>query len=445
MFVSRLYWNAYLGTRLAGQGRYPFRAASAVRRDQERHVRRMAVYAYRYVPYYRETMDRLGLRPSDFRDAEDLARFPILERRQVQEAPEKFISTDVRLPRCLVLCTSGSTGTPLTVYHDMRSVMDTLGHQERYRAVLCKEMGRRLHYRETFIAPPQSSAHKARRFWKSRTFLLDRLLPRKQDLSMYDPPAKNVPLINEFRPDIINSYGSSIEALFAYLSASGAPFGRPKAAAFAADGVSDAARRMIREQFGLSCFSSYNAVEARRIGFECEAHRGLHVNEDVYPLRVVGPDSRSLPPGERGEVVVSNLVNRAMVFLNYRLGDTAALIPGPCSCGRTLPMISYPVGRSDDWIELPSGERLHPQAVHTLLRDEDEVWQYQVVQESTFSFRLSLVAKETADRERLRTRLADKFTRTFGEKARVAVDFVPSIPRTAAGKIRPVVSLKRGT
>jgi phenylacetate-CoA ligase len=444
MPVSRLYWNAYLGTRLAGQGRYPFRSASAVRRDQDRNVRRITAYAYRWIPYYRETMDRLGLRPSDFRTADDLSRLPILERRQVQEAPEKFVSTGVRLSRCLALCTGGSTGTPLTVYHDMRSIMDSLGHQERYRVVLCREMGRKLRYRETFIAPPQSSAHKARRFWWARTFLVNTLLPRKQYLTMYDPPEKNVPLMNEFRPDIINSYGSYVEALFAYLSASGAPFARPKAVAFAADGVSDAARRMIREQFGLACFSSYNAVEARRIGFECEAHRGLHLNEDAYPLRVVGPDGRTLPPCEPGDVIVSNLVNRAMVFLNYRLGDTAARLAGPCSCGRTLAMLSYPVGRGDDWIELPSGERLHSQAVHTLLRDENEVWQYQVVQESPFSFRLSLVVRETADREGLRARLTDKFTRALGEKVRVAVEIVPSIPRTAAGKVRPVLSLKRG-
>ncbi len=153
------------------------------------------------------------------------------------------------------------------------------------------------------------------------------------------------------------------------------------------------------------------------------------------------PRGRTLPSGKDGEVVVSNLVNRAMVILNYRLGDIASLSAGSCACGRTLPLMSYPAGRSDDWIKLPSGRRLHPQAVHTLLREESAVWQYQVIQESPLSFRLSLVAKDACDREQIRARLTAKFRQTFGEDARVEVVFVASLPRTAAGKVRPIVSL----
>ena len=440
---ARFFGSAYLGLHAVRQPRYPFKPRAAIERDQSRNVRRMVVHAYRHVPYYREVLNGLHLKPSDFKTAADLARLPILERRQVQEAPEKFISLAEDISRCLVLRTGGSAGTPLIVYQDPRAVLKDLGHQQRYRAVLSSVIGKRLRYRETWILPLQSSPHKIRRYWRARTFLVNRVIPPKQYLSMYDPPETNVPLLNVFKPEAIQSYGSYIETLFAYLSAAETPFVRPKVLGFGGDNVSASARRMIKDKFGLECFSAYSSVEAWRIAFECPEHRGLHINEDLYPLRIVDSRGRTLPPGEAGDVVVSNLVNRAMVFLNYRLGDIASLLPGSCPCGRTLPLMSYPLGRSDDWIERPEGGPLHAQAVHTLLRDESEVWQYQVTQETLFCFKIALVVKDSCDREKTRKRVTANFKQAFGENAKVEVAFVPSIPRTEGGKVRPIVSLTR--
>jgi phenylacetate-coenzyme A ligase PaaK-like adenylate-forming protein len=44
-----------------------------------------------------------------------------------------------------------------------------------------------------------------------------------------------------------------------------------------------------------------------RVACECvEARAGLHVNEDHFLVEAVDPDSgRPLPPGERGELVVT--------------------------------------------------------------------------------------------------------------------------------------------
>ena len=91
--LKRLYWTLYLGFHYLKQYRYPFRSRAAVRNDQSRRIQRMVAHAYRFVPYYRETLDRLGLRPSDFRTVDDLARLPVLERRQIQFAPERFLSS----------------------------------------------------------------------------------------------------------------------------------------------------------------------------------------------------------------------------------------------------------------------------------------------------------------------------------------------------------------
>jgi phenylacetate-CoA ligase len=283
-----------------------------------------------------------------------------------------------------------------------------------------------------------------RRLQLEGLFLGRRLLPPRQHLSMLDAPERNIPLINAFRPGVIHSYGSYLEALFARLHATGEPFHRPAAVGFGGDGLSDQARRMIGEEFGIPAFSLYSSVEAPSIAFECGEHRGLHVNEDVYPLRVVDASGRGLPPGEEGEVVVSNLVNRAMVLLNYNLGDLAALLPGPCPCGRVLPLMSFPSGRADDWLERASGERVHPSAVYPLFREEAAVLQFQVAQSGPSGFDVSLVTAASFRRAEAEARLRAGFIRVFGNAVRLRFSYVASVPRTAAGKVRAVVSRKAG-
>jgi phenylacetate-CoA ligase len=153
----------------------------------------------------------------------------------------------------------------------------------------------------------------------------------------------------------------------------------------------------------------------------------------------VDAEGVDVPHGENGDVIVSNLVNRSTVLLNYRLGDIAHLLPERCPCGRTLPLLSFISGRTDDVIRLSSGEVIHPQVVRVMFSAEQTVWQYQVVQEEADSFRVAIVGGD--DREGLRARLTKRFESSFGPNVRVNFLFVDSIAPSERGKVRPVISL----
>lgn len=426
---------------MRGQARAPFRPLDRIRRDQARRVRATVAYAYRHVPYYRETMRRLGLRPSDFSTAADLVRLPILERDQVQRDPAYFVSTAEPLDRYLELRSGGSTGAPRTIYHDTAALFQSRAHGQRERAILRDWIGTSAGRRETVFVPPITAGMKIKDFCQKRSVTPPNLKIERQYLSLLDPPDENLPRINEFEPDVWRGYGSYIEILFAYIDANGVPFHRPKAVAYSSDALSPPARRLIEEKFGIPVFAAYRAIEAFKIGFECEERDGYHLNVDLYPLRILGPDGEPLPPGESGDVVVSNLVNRATVLLNYRMGDLAAMVPGTCRCGRSLPRLSVLHGRNDDWIELPSGRLLHPQAIRILFTDETAIWQYQVVQQTLDRFHVAIVPAEQADRQAVRQRITTAFTRQLGSNVTVEVTFVKSIERTPGGKLRPILSL----
>ena len=263
IFVKRLFWTAYVAYHMRGQARYPFKPLAAIKRDQARRVRKMVAYAYGHVPYYRETMDRLGLRPSDFGSAKDVSKLPILERRELQRDPEYFVSEAHPVERCLLVRSSGSTGEPRIIYRDLPSLLQTRAHDERMRPVIAKAMGRTVGYRKTVILDSlRNAVFEGRQFCRARSLSLRGISLQHQDLRLVDPLEQNVRLMNEFKPDVLQAYGSYLEVLFPHLHATGEPFHRPKVIILIADDLSESVRRLIEEEFKIPVFNTYQATEA---------------------------------------------------------------------------------------------------------------------------------------------------------------------------------------
>jgi phenylacetate-CoA ligase len=442
MIWDRLYWSGYLAWMLLGEKRIPFLPLQKIKQLQNDRLRKTVARAYHTVPFYRKEMNRLGLRVSDFRNVDDLEKLPEILRIQLQKSPSDFLSTSQSEDQYLKLRSGGSTGNPCTIYHDASSIFQNAAQGERERSILAGAIGKSW-YRETVIASPVSSAREVQDFLRERSLVPRRRGIQRQYLTLADSPETNLKAINEFEPDLIRSYGSYLNALFPFIHETGANFHKPRVIHYSSDAISASVRHLIQETFGIPVFSAYQANEAFLIGFECEEHTGLHLNVDLYPVRITDDSGKTLPVGESGNLIISNLVNHATVLLNYRLGDISRILKEPCPCGRTLPLLAFPQGRTDDWIQMDSGRMLHPQAVRTIFTNEYEVWQYQVQQLESDAFRVLLVTAPACDRTELSSRIRKSFFRTFGDQTKTEVHFVDSLPRTPGGKIRPIMSLKK--
>ena len=438
--LTKLGWSAYLARQLAKQTRIPFATDEHLAREQSRRVQAMIRHAYRTVPHYRETIDRSGLQPDAFRSAADLAHLPILERDVLQRDPERLTSTAIGPGDRLTLRTGGSTGAPRAVHHSTRAIIDNAAHGERERSIVAAALGRRVGYRETLIASPRSTAQEVQSFLRDHIVQPKGVRVDRQYLSVMDPVETTAERMAAFAPDVVHGYGSYLAVLFAHMSADRSRFPLPRVVTFSSDGLSDAARRMIRDDLGVFVLGTYQAVEAFKIGFECGEGEGLHINTDLYPVRIVDAAGEDVPPGEPGDVVVSNLVNDATVLLNYRLGDQAALLTEPCGCGRTLPRMTQPLGRLDDWV-LVGETRVHSQTVRTIFTDESEILQYQVKQRGPRDFVVSLVTRAPELDAALERRVGERFRARLGEAVTVEVMRVHDLPRTARGKVRAIVSM----
>jgi phenylacetate-CoA ligase len=425
----------------ARQRRFSYAPLPVIRQAQERRIRRTIAYAQAHVPYYRETMRRLILTPGDFRTADDLARLPLIEREQLQRNPQYFVSELWPPKACVLLESGGSTGEPVTFFRNPPALFAGAAHYERLRMVIGRLAGRPLRYREAAILPPDSSTATAVSAFRARMQLPKDLRQKRRVFSMLRSPDELLPELSDYRPDVISSYGSYLDALFAHVREHRPPFTTPHVVVYGADSMSMAMREWVRDALGIEVLSSYGAIEAPHIGFECERHHGYHLNVDLYPVRLIGADGRHVPPGAPGEVVVSNLVNAGTVLLNYRLGDLATLSETPCRCGRTLPLSSYLERTATAWLDLGGGRIVHAQALKAMLRHEQELWRYQIVQEARSRLVVRLVPSPDCNRDLTASRVHDQFRELLPDGTAVRVEFLSDLPHGASGKVQPVVPL----
>ncbi len=140
---------------------------------------------------------------------------------------------------------------------------------------------------------------------------------------------------------------------------------------FGAEPWSEAMRREIADRFGIIATDNYGLSEIMGPGIagECRECKGLHINEDHFLVEVLDPATlEPVAPGETGELVITTLTKEAFPVIRYRTRDLAALLPGPCPCGRTLTRMSRVLGRSDDMLII-RGVNVFPAQIKAILSD----------------------------------------------------------------------------
>jgi phenylacetate-CoA ligase len=437
----KAYWNAFTLWHARHERTLPYRPVEHIQAVQDRRVRAIVAHAYETVPYYQELMNREGLRPDDFRTTSDLAKLPILTGDQVAaRAPADFLSRHYPADQCLRIDSSGTSGRAKSIYYDHASLFLALAHGHRQRVALTPFVGRTVGYRELNAIRAASVAVQLRRFYESHSLVPGSIDLKRNHLSPADGFAENVKHINAFQPEVIRGYGSYIGALFRWASEQGLSVFRTKAIVYGADRMADADRLLIETHFGTPVLSTYQAVEALRIGFQCERREGFHISADQVAVRVVNKNGSAVGPGGTGEIVLSNLTNRATVLLNYKLGDVVTVGQAGCPCGRTLPTIERIQGRSDDSIVLPDGEVKHSLIVMESLQAVPGVVQIQLVQHDVRRFALRVVGGGDVDRSDAKRKLQAALIATLGNHFSLDVEWVDEIPPGPSGKVKAVIS-----
>ncbi len=197
-------------------------------------------------------------------------------------------------------------------------------------------------------------------------------------------------------------------------------------------------RRELERTFGFQTREIYGTSEVPFVAAECPEGGGMHV-DPRFIVEVLDPHTqRPVLEGERGELVVTDLMKRAQPSIRYRTGDiTEGLDGAPCPCGRTTPRIGPILGRVGQ-IPRVKGLFIVPREVEEVIGQHPELGRFQlVVDRPGIRDRLTvkIELKGAADESSLKEVLA----RELKEKIRVTADEIIFIPTGAFPADAPVV------
>jgi phenylacetate-CoA ligase len=140
---------------------------------------------------------------------------------------------------------------------------------------------------------------------------------------------------------------------------------------FGAEPWSDAFRKEIEQKLSISATDNYGLTEIMGPGvsYECEEKNGLHISEDHFIPEIIDPETgKTLPPGKKGELVISTITKEAFPLIRYRTGDMTCLVDGDCPCGRTYVRMARVSERYDDMIIL-NAQNMFPSQFEQILTE----------------------------------------------------------------------------
>ncbi len=402
-----------------------------VRAIQWGKLKALVKYCYHKVPYYRRSMDSVGIHPDGTLTPEEYARLPIISKAEVNTHRDEMAFSYPRY-RLIKTASGGSTGIPVTLYHDPEMVAS-------YRAVKLRNfewVGWRPGYRwarlwgSAFdVAPHQKFLHR----------LADKL-SNMMVLPCFEMSHKTMAefaqKLQKFQPDIIEAYVTPMYIFASYLQEKGIDGISPKGIICSAEMLYPYQRALIEEVFGCKVFNRYGGREMGDIAHECEAG-SMHMNAESTYVEFIR-EGRSASEGESGEIILTALDMYGMPLLRYQVEDVGRPKNFRCPCGRGLPTMDVVEGRVQDMLSLSGGRFLPGEFFPHLFKDYP-IERFQVVQDSLDRMLIKIVPSGGLTQEHI-----DSLRRTIGEYVgqEILVDFsfVSEIPFTPSGKFRYTIS-----
>jgi phenylacetate-CoA ligase len=397
---------------------------------QRERLRILIDHCYTNVPYYKRLFDNLKLTPADFRTTDDLAKLPILEKEAVRRQPEEFQAQNYRDLPYEVVSTSGSTGTTLRLRVDVEGRRKNYAFFSRLKSWAGIDPSART---ATFAGRTIVPANTKRPpFWRYN-FPSNTILFSSYHLSDANIPAY-LDKLRDWKPELIDSYPSSVELLARYAMASGSPAPEPKAIITSSETLRDDQREIVTNVFRCRVFDQYGSAEQVCFISQCEAG-SYHVHPEFGVTEFVPEDKPD--PRSHFRIVATGFTNMAMPLLRYDMGDLAVPGGGACVCGRKFPTIERIIGRADDIIVTPDGRRVG--RLDPVFKGLQTIRKAQIVQDALHTIRIRVVPGKNfrnADLDSVRHELGKR----LGPDMEYTFELVEDIPVGAGGKFHAVVS-----
>ncbi len=314
------------------------------------------------VPCYKDKFAASGLSPGDIHSLDDMAKLPFTTKEDLrQNYPYGMFAVPMR-DVVRIHSSSGTTGKPTVVGYSRKDLDDCSGLVARFMTaagVLPDDIVHiafgyglftgafGLHYGAELIGSaviPMSGGNTERQIM---------ILKDYEATALVCTPSYALTLA-----DRIEKMGHEPRT---YLSL--------KVGLFGGEPWSEGLRREIEERLNIVATDNYGLSEIVGPGVagECLCKKGMHIFEDHFIPEIIDPDTgKVLPHGEKGELVLTNIVQEAIPLIRYRTRDITRLHYDKCDCGRTMVRMEKTMGRSDDMLII-KGVNVFPTQIEEVL------------------------------------------------------------------------------
>jgi phenylacetate-CoA ligase len=316
-------------------------------------------HAYDNVEAYRKKFDAAGVKPSDFKRLEDLARFPFTTKADLRENYPfgMFAVPQDKIVR--IHASSGTTGKPTVVGYTQADIDNWANLMARSIRASGGRPGMKVHvaYGYGLFTGGLGAHYGAERLGCA-------VIPVSGGMT-----ERQVQLICDFEPDIIMVTPSYMLAILDEFKAKGID---PRETSlsigiFGAEPWTNQMRAEIEDAFAMDAVDIFGLSEVMGPGVanECvETKDGLHIWEDHFYPEVIDPESgKPLADGEKGELVFTTLTKEGLPVIRYRTRDLTRLLPGTARTHRRMEKVT---GRSDDMMII-RGVNVFPTQIEELL------------------------------------------------------------------------------
>ena len=368
----------------------------------------------------------------DVQSLDDLACLPLVAKQTLRESWEEIVTPDPGGAARQEKRTSGSTGVPLRILVDESARQHKAALTARHNGWAGYRLGDPVGYVWGDVGAPKTARERFRVAWLERIEVLD---SQKMDEARM---AAFTARLREQRVRVLIGHAQPLCHYAHYLKATGETDLPVRALIPTAMALYAKQRRLLEETFGAEVFERYGSEETSIIASECSEHRGMHIAEEHLLVELLNESGAPAGPGEEGEVVVTDLLNRALPLIRYRLGDVGGRGEA-CSCGRGLSVLARVHGRVADNVITPEGKIVSGISITDHIVEVEGIRQVQIVQEARDELVFRIVRGEGFS-EASEACLRGHCARIFGEKMRVRCEFVEALETGPRGKYRLCIS-----
>ncbi len=316
---------------------------------------------YENVPYYRDRMDKAGVKPDDIKSVNDLYKLPFTFKQDLRDTYPYGLFAVPMEDVVRVHASSGTTGKQIVVGYTKKD----LGTWSECCARALTAAG----------ATPKDFMHISYGYGLFTGGLGLHGGAEKVGMTVIPVSVGNTKRQINIIKDFGSTYICCTPSYALFLAETMKEMGITKddihlrGGLFGAEPWTEEMRKEIEDKLGLKAYDIYGLTEiiGPGVAFECCEQTGMHINEDNFIPEIIDPDTGEvLPEGSQGELVFTCITKEAFPLIRYRTRDIGILSREKCSCGRTLIKMKKPAGRSDDMLII-RGVNVFPSQIESVL------------------------------------------------------------------------------